>query len=80
MSPCQSKKENKMEINPTEIILKYLPLLIPIALLQFGLMIAALVDVIRREKTKGPKWVWIIVVVFINLFGPIVYFIFGRDE
>jgi hypothetical protein len=43
-------------------------------------MIAALVDVIRREKTKGPKWVWIIVVVFINLFGPIVYFIFGRDE
>ncbi|MDP3450561.1 MAG: PLD nuclease N-terminal domain-containing protein, partial [Anaerolineaceae bacterium] len=65
---------------PTEIILKYLPLLIPIALLQFGLMIAALVDVIRREKTKGPKWVWIIVVVFINLFGPIVYFIFGRDE
>ncbi|MDO9122458.1 MAG: PLD nuclease N-terminal domain-containing protein [Anaerolineaceae bacterium] len=69
-----------MEINPMEIILKYLPLLIPIALLQFGLMIAALVDVIRREKTKGPKWVWIIVVVFINLFGPIVYFIFGRDE
>lgn len=63
-----------------EIILKYLPLLIPIALLQFGLMIAALVDVVRREKTKGPKWVWIIVVVFINLFGPIVYFIFGRDE
>ncbi|MDP3720969.1 MAG: PLD nuclease N-terminal domain-containing protein [Anaerolineaceae bacterium] len=69
-----------MEINPMEIILKYLPLLIPIALLQFGLMFAALVDVIRREKTKGPKWVWIIVVVFINLFGPIVYFIFGRDE
>ncbi|PKO03673.1 MAG: transcriptional regulator [Chloroflexi bacterium HGW-Chloroflexi-5] len=69
-----------MEINPMEIILKYLPLLIPIALLQFGLMIAALVDVVRREKTKGPKWVWIIVVVFINLFGPIVYFIFGRDE
>ncbi|MBA3074039.1 MAG: PLDc_N domain-containing protein [Anaerolineae bacterium] len=63
-----------------EIIQKYLPLLIPIALLQFGLMIAALVDVVRREKTKGPKWVWIIVVVFINLFGPIVYFIFGRDE
>jgi len=80
MSPCQSKKENKMEINPMEIIQKYLPLLIPIALLQFGLMIAALVDVVRREKTKGPKWVWIIVVVFINLFGPIVYFIFGRDE
>jgi len=57
-----------------------LPLIIPIALLELGLMIAALVDVIRREKTKGPKWVWIIVVVVFNLLGPIVYFIFGRDE
>jgi len=69
-----------MDNNTIELIQKYLPLLIPIILLEFGLMIAALVDVIRREKTKGPKWVWIIVVVFINLFGPIVYFIFGRDE
>ncbi|EKD89182.1 MAG: hypothetical protein ACD_34C00162G0002 [uncultured bacterium] len=69
-----------MDINGIEIIQKYLPLLIPIALLEFGLLIAALVDVIRREKTKGPKWVWIIVVVVFNLFGPIVYFIFGRDE
>lgn len=69
-----------MDFNGIEIIQKYLPLLIPIALLEFGLLIAALVDVIRREKTKGPKWVWIIVVVVFNLFGPIVYFIFGRDE
>jgi len=69
-----------MDINGIAIIQKYLPLIIPIALLELGLMIAALVDVIRREKTKGPKWVWIIVVVVFNLFGPIAYFIFGRDE
>jgi len=69
-----------MDINGIAIIQKYLPLIIPIALLELGLMITALVDVIRREKTKGPKWVWIIVVVVVNLFGPIAYFIFGRDE
>jgi hypothetical protein len=69
-----------MDINAVALIQKYLPLIIPIALLELGLMIAALVDVIRREKTKGPKWVWIIVVVVFNLLGPIVYFIFGRDE
>lgn len=69
-----------MDMSAIAIIQKYLPLLIPIALLELGLMIAALVDVIRREKTKGPKWIWIIVVVVFNLFGPIVYFIFGRDE
>ncbi len=69
-----------MDINGLELIQKYLPLLIPVVLLQLGLMIAALVDVLRREKTKGPKWVWIIVVVVFNLLGPIAYFIFGRDE
>lgn len=69
-----------MDMNVIAIIQKYLPLIIPIALLELGLMIAALVDVIRREKTKGPKWVWIIVVVVFNLLGPIAYFIFGRDE
>ena len=61
-------------------IKELIPLLIPIILLQFGLMVAALIDVIKREKTKGPKWVWIVVIVLVNLFGPIIYFIAGRDE
>jgi hypothetical protein len=61
-------------------IKEFIPLLIPILILQLGLMIAALIDVIKREKTKGPKWVWIVVIVFVNLFGPIIYFIAGRDE
>ena len=62
------------------LIKQWLPLLIPVVILEFGLMIAALIDLIKREKTKGPKWVWILVIVLINLFGPIVYFLVGRDE
>jgi hypothetical protein len=61
-------------------IKELVPLLIPIIILQVGLMVAALIDVIKREKTKGPKWVWIVVIVLVNLFGPIIYFIAGRDE
>jgi hypothetical protein len=78
--PGEKKLRRKMNINGMEVVLKYLPLLIPIALLQLGLLIAALVDILKREKTKGPKWVWIIVVVIFNLLGPIAYFIFGRNE
>jgi hypothetical protein len=63
-----------------ENIAKLIPLLIPIVILQFGLMIAALVDILKREKTKGPKWVWILAIVFVNLFGPILYFLIGRNE
>jgi len=57
-----------------------IPFLIPIVLLQLGLMAFALVDLIRRERTKGPKWVWALVIVFVNLIGPIVYLIMGREE
>ncbi len=63
-----------------DLIMKFLPLLIPLILIQLGLMITALVDVLKREKTKGPKWVWIIVVVFVNIIGPIIYFVVGREE
>ena len=57
-----------------------IPYLIPIVLLQLGLITIALMDLIRRERTKGPKWVWAIVIIFVNLIGPIVYLVVGREE
>ena len=57
-----------------------IPLLIPIILIQLGLMIAALVDLIKRSETQGPKWLWVVVIVFFNLIGPIVYFVVGRKD
>ena len=59
---------------------QYIPLLIPVLLIQLGLMIAALVDLVRREQTRGPKWVWVLVILLINFIGPIVYFVMGRKE
>jgi len=59
---------------------QYIPLLIPIILIQLGLMIAALVDLIRRAQTRGPKWVWVLVIVLVNYIGPIIYFVAGRKE
>jgi hypothetical protein len=63
-----------------EIIQKYLPLLVPLIVIQLGLMIFALVDIFRREKTRGPKWLWIVVVVLGEMIGPILYFVVGREE
>ncbi|MBE9507278.1 MAG: PLDc_N domain-containing protein [Chloroflexi bacterium] len=59
---------------------QWLPLLVPIVFLQLGLMIFALVDLVRRERTKGPKWAWALVIVLINFIGPIVYLVIGREE
>lgn len=59
---------------------QYIPLLIPIILLELGLMVFALIDLSNRTATRGPKWAWIGVIVLFNLIGPIAYFIFGRRE
>lgn len=63
-----------------DVLLPYLPLLIPLFIIQLGLMIAGIVDLVKREKTRGPKWVWVLVVLFVNMIGPIIYFIVGREE
>jgi hypothetical protein len=63
-----------------EIIKQYLPLLIPVVLIELGLMVTALVDLIRRPQARGPKWAWALVIVLINFIGPIIYFIVGRKE
>ena len=57
-----------------------LPYLIPIILLEIGLMAFALRDLSRRERVHGPKWAWALVIVLIQLIGPIVYFVAGRSD
>ena len=50
----------------------------PILVLQLILMIIALVSCIREVKTNGPKWLWIPIILFISLIGPVLYFVIGR--
>ena len=57
-----------------------IPLLIPVILLQLVLIVISMVDLIRRERTRGPKWAWALAILFINIIGPIVYLMFGREE
>jgi hypothetical protein len=69
-----------MEPQEWQFFRQLIPFLIPIVILQLGLMLAALVDLARRERTRGPKWVWLLVIVLVNLIGPIIYFVAGREE
>lgn len=59
-----------------------LALLLPILLIQLGLMIAALFDLEKEERRVrgGSKLVWALLIVFLNIFGPILYFLAGREE
>ncbi|MER2088802.1 PLDc N-terminal domain-containing protein [Sporosarcina sp. JAI121] len=55
-------------------------LILPIIVLQLILMTIALIDVIRHQRTNGPFIMWIFIIVFVNLIGPILYFVFGRRQ
>jgi len=57
-------------------------LLAPIIVIQLGLMVAALIDLERSERRVrgGSKLVWALVIVFVNVAGPIIYFVAGREE
>ncbi|HES4517680.1 TPA: PLDc N-terminal domain-containing protein [Streptococcus pyogenes] len=64
-----------------EFIREYLPILIPIVVLEIGLMIYALSHVLKHDNFKfGNKAMWIVVVVLIQIIGPILYLIIGKDN
>lgn len=63
------------------VLMPYIPFLIPVAVIQLGLMIAALVHILRHNAYKvGNRVLWIIVVVLVNIIGPILYFTIGKGD
>ena len=49
-------------------------------LVQLTLQIVAIVDIARRPagRVRGNKWLWVLVVIVLELLGPVLYFGFGR--
>ncbi len=63
-----------------EELRELIPLLIPILIIQLILIVVALLDLSRRTKINGPRWLWVIIIIFLNMLGPILYFLVGREE
>jgi hypothetical protein len=57
-------------------------LLAPIVLIQLGLLVAALYDLEKEDRRVrgGSKLVWVLIIIFVNIIGPIIYFVAGREE
>ena len=66
------------ELKPKQVI----ALLAPVVVIQVGLLIAGLIDLGRDERRVrgGNKLVWALIIVFVNVLGPIIYFVAGREE
>ena len=64
-----------------EFIREYLPILIPIVVLEIGLMIYALSHILKHNKFRfGNKVMWIVIVVLIQTIGAILYLTIWKDN
>lgn len=55
-------------------------LIAPLLVLQLVLAVVAIIDIARIHDTRGPKWMWVVIALFVNTLGPIAYFIVGRKQ
>ena len=70
-------------MHPQTDIGPLLPLIIPLFLLQIGLLVAALIHIFTHKHYRvGKRWVWVLVAIvgYQVLIGPILYFVLGRSD
>ena len=63
-------------------IMEFRPFLIPLAIVQFGLLGYTLVHILTHKNYKrGNRTLWLVVtIVLMNFVGPILYFLLGKEE
>ncbi len=63
-----------------EELMRYLPFLIPVLLIELGLAAAALVHIFRHGSYRiGNRTLWVILVIVLQVIGPILYFTLGKE-
>ena len=63
-------------------IMEFLPFLIPLAIAEFALLGYTLYHILSHKHYKrGNRTLWLIItIVLMNFIGPILYFLFGKDD
>lgn len=64
-----------------DVLMANLPLFIPLIIAEVILAVTALIHVLRHPQYRfGNKIMWALIVLFIQVIGPIAYFVLGRGE
>ena len=69
--------ESGIHVSPSLLLI-----LLPLVLIELGLVVVSLVDLLKPERrvTGGNKLVWALVIVLVGTIGPIVYLLAGRKQ
>jgi len=61
-------------------ILENLMVILPLLVVQLGLMIFCVIKILKEGVENLSKGAWLAIVIVINLFGPILYLTVGRKR
>ena len=63
-------------------IIEFLPFLIPLLIVQFGLLGYTLYHILTHKTYKrGSRTLWLVVTILLmNFVGPVLYFLLGKEE
>ncbi len=80
----RSREEDSCQVRsptPSRISGGALVALVVLGIVELGLAIYCIVDIVRRPAVAGGhKWVWIVIVALFNLIGSIIYLAVGRAQ
>ncbi|AUG57909.1 MAG TPA: hypothetical protein DCE02_04385 [Ruminiclostridium sp.] len=60
--------------------LEILKLFLPLIILQVGLVLYCIIDILKKGVGNLNKVLWIIIVLFVNTLGPVIYLAVGRKR
>lgn len=55
-------------------------LIAPLVVIQALLLLIAFIDLVKGSDTRGPKWMWVFIIIFVSIIGPVLYFVIGRRQ
>ncbi|QIW19740.1 PLD nuclease N-terminal domain-containing protein [Bacillus thuringiensis] len=61
-------------------IMAFLPIILPVIAVGALLVFIALIDLYRNRNTRKNVLVWTLIILFVNVLGPILYFVIGRKD
>ncbi|WAA12878.1 PLDc N-terminal domain-containing protein [Fervidibacillus halotolerans] len=64
-----------------EELIEYLPLIIPILMIELILAAVALIHLVRHDQYRfGNRLMWILIILLVQIIGPILYFSIGKGD
>lgn len=61
-----------------DLTLQNLLIISPIIIIQLSLALFCIIKIFKEGVANLNKWIWVLIVLFISLFGPVIFLTVGR--